>query len=358
MNREQEAELEKRHIQDQLEQLIENARADIERIIAMMEAQQHEGEGADQIDALKGQLAALDTQSSLIQHGSMAMLTQMQLTLPSAVKTIRTTSQSIAQNAGFEIGMHLVEMNVEQIQKLQLAHDQQSAAFMDYETKSANRIEQLAQTNGVDISGYRSVRSDLQADIEEAKRRGDRLAQFKAEATLAHINLEAKKKVGGSDDEIAQDQAQADAARERYLKEAEIEALQSDKAKNLSGEARRHYINEQRLIAAAELDDGNAKRTQQAGLTSNQRTEEQEINTVHRSEIARNVNQLTDTGAVKAKQAAHDEVDALKKMALEAGEALPIVGQTFEVAHADIAEPKQPPSSPVEKQLEQHTPPL
>ena len=80
-------------LREQLEQMIEAARAEIELAIATAERAQHEGEGAEQIEALKAQLATLDGHSNLIRSGSLAQLQQMQTVLPRAVSAILRTPE-------------------------------------------------------------------------------------------------------------------------------------------------------------------------------------------------------------------------------------------------------------------------
>lgn len=296
MNREQEA---KEQIRQQLEQLIDSARIEIELVIAAAERAQHEGEGSDHIDGLKAQLTTLLAQSSHIQHGSLAQLQVMQTTLPRAVSSVRQSSQALAQKASFEIGQHVVEMTMEKVHMLQAKHDQQSANFTNYEARSASRIDQLAQSGGIDVSGYQDNRLCLKADIEEAKRNGDRVAQFNAQAQLAANNTYGLIKAGASDAEIEASKAKEAEQRAILLKEKEIEARRAGELKGLSGDALRNHVDQQSKQAATELDQENFRNAQNADLSPAQMAQAGLSNSAEFAQLKENENERTSSGSIK-----------------------------------------------------------
>lgn len=349
-------------LRQQLEQMIEAARAEIEHAIAQTERTQHEGEGAEQIEALRSQLSSLDGVMGQIRSGSMYQLQMMQTALPHAIQSIRQNSQSISQEANYQIGQHITEVSIENIHALQLSHDADASAFAAYESQSTTRIDQLATAKGIDIAGYRMNRARLQTDIEAAKRSGDRPGQFKGEALLASNNVYGLIKTGGSDAEIDEAKTQAADARARYLREKEIEALHAGRAQGLSDETLRAHVDLAGQTAARELDAENARNAKRVGLTPEQTAmahvrinaaaevdeEEKNVLAARDSQSAEFSIQVNADPAVqsadRAKMAA--EKPDMKALLAANGISPPTVGAGFENTEVDLAQAKQPTAAP------------
>lgn len=248
--------------------MIEAARAEIERAIA--QAKSREGELSGVADALSDQLASLDKQLASIRSASASQLLAMQVSLPRTLNQIQLSASVASQQASAEVTMHVAEMSSEAIYQLQRSHDERSVAFQHYELRSHSRIEQLASASGLDITGYQENRDRLLAQREDAHKRGDRVGVFRSDALLAGNNLWGLVKTGASNDEIEEAKRQAREARERFLKEKEIEALQAGRAIGLSGEVLKNHVDLARSKAASELDQENRKNAQRAGLSPEQ----------------------------------------------------------------------------------------
>lgn len=347
MNGHQEYHSEER-IRQQLEQMIEAARVEIELAIAQAERTQHEGVGAEMVDGLRAQLALLDGHAAQIQSGSLIQLQRLQAALPSSLNAIRQTSQSLAHDAGFQIGQHVTEMSLEKIHALQARHDAQARDFVTYEAQSAMRIDHLAATSAVDVSGYRANRAHIQADIEAAIRDGDRTGLFKGHAQLAANNLYGLVKVGADNTEIEDARRKAAEARARYLKEKEIEALQAGKAAGLSGDILEAYVDQASATAAHELDTENARNAERVGLTPEQMVRAGAINAGLAESDQRRVTNMVQREAqssefsIAAKVPDPEENAKIEELAQLAAVELPTRATKFEVKLADRSEEKQP----------------
>ncbi len=349
-------------LRQQLEQMIEVARAEIEQAIAYATFTQHEDEGAEQIAALHDQLKTLDGHSSRIGSGSLIQLQQWQATLPRAISALRQSTSSLAMDASYHIGQHVTEMSMEKVHALQLAHNAESRAFMTYEKQSATHIDQIAAANGVDISGYRMNRARLQADIEDAKRNGDRPGQFRGEALLASNNIFGLVKAGGDETEIDEAKAYAAEARARYLKEKEIEALHAGKAQGLSGDALKAHVDLVSQTAGRELDAENARNAARAGLTPEQMLQANVVVAAAAEVDKETRNLLTEQDgqssafSIQAKHAPSVHISDraavaatlpdMKALLAANGIVPPAGGTGFETASADPAAPKQPAAAP------------
>lgn len=260
----------KEQLREEITKTVEAARSQIEQQLARMKWQQHEGEATEQIDELEGQITALDQKMMQAATGNLGVLMHLRTSLPRAVSASKQSADQTMSQGAFQLTHHLVEMNEDAIHAMQFTHDQQSAAFHTYENRSFSRIEQLAQQNGVDISGIRDVRARLQAEREEAKRNNDRVGLFRSDALLAANNVNGLVKTNAPEEEIEEAKRKAAEARERFLKEKEIEALNAGKAEGLTGDALKARGDQARTSGAKELDNENRKNTAQAGLTPEQ----------------------------------------------------------------------------------------
>ena len=351
-------------LRQQLEQLIEAARAEVVMAIAIAERTQHEEEGAEQIEALKAQLATLEGHSSLIRTGSWTQLQLMQTTLPRAIGAVLQSSHATAQNASFQIGQHAVEMSIEKIEALQMHHNQQSAEFRSYEMQTANRIGRLASSNGVDISGYRMNRARILAEREEAKRKGDRTELFKQDALLAHNNVAGLVLTDAPQLEILEATKHAAEARERFLKEKEIEAVRAGRAAGLSGDKLEEYVTGERDRASADLDAEIKRNAQTAGQKPEQMEKVRGTTTTifaaeqsAATEIEGRDGSTAELDVSNA-QSAEFVSATVKKAAKDAISGLTHKIGKLQFASADPAELKQPDTSPdsSDKSATQSTP--
>lgn len=339
-------------LRHELAAMIEVARSEIEQAIFAAQSAQTDGESNDQVDALRAQLTSLDGQLSQVRAGSLAQLQQMRPGLNRSLGANLQTSQGIAQDATLQTGLHISEMTAEQIEALQRSHDVEARSFAFYEAQSADRIAHLAASGGIDVSGYQANRSRIQADIEEARRNRDRVGVFEGQAQLAANNVAGLIKAGGSDPEIEEAKRKAAEARERYLKEKEIEARNAGVAQGLSGAELTASVDSASQSAARDLDELNAKNAAQSGLTPGQIAEV--IGIVDRDKRATNA--LSATGQIDHnasptvltddRSAVQLSKTDMKTLLAANGITPPTEDNGFPVDGADPLEAKKPAASP------------
>ena len=129
----------------------------------------------------------------------------------------------------------------------------EAIAFREYEEAAHKRILDLAAENGVDLAAYEQVRGDMVARRQAAIASGDTLEAYKQDALLAENNVLGLGAVNAPDEEQERARKEADAARERYLREAEIMAGREASQHGLTPEEQSAYVATARAAAQQEL---------------------------------------------------------------------------------------------------------
>lgn len=202
--------------------------AELQALLARLENRQHEGEAEEALEMLHHQIRGLPGQADASQAAA-------------STTRILVTSQ---------IGTHFAEMTDAAIARLRSVHDATAAAFRAYEAQSYQRIRELAAENGLDLTGYDTLRTGLLDERDAAQAEGDRVGVAGADALLADANAGMLETAGGSGKEVERARREAEAARERYLHEIAMRAREHAQAHGLSGADAARYI--QQAVDAAD----------------------------------------------------------------------------------------------------------
>jgi len=321
------------HLLDDLSETVrERQKAELDAIRSEVEAQieyfkrvQIDGELADQIGALENLLSSIDLSLNAAALGSAAQISA--INVPAIASNVSSALSQIGASAEYQTAHHFAEMNHAKIEALHVQHDQQAGAFARYERQSASRIEQLASINGTDLTGWRTSRDELLDERDEARKSGDRLRYFQADALLAANNLYGLEKADASQSEIDEAREQATDAERRYLDEVRLKAVKEARAQGMNEQETVAHIAQSGSEARNEFQSDKAKLRTAAGLSSEQQNA---------------IDHGTEQASVMAQEAAAPELAAL----------IADVELETAITAEEVADPsaeKQPPSSPVSK---------
>jgi hypothetical protein len=318
-------------LDDHTEALRESQKAELDAIRAEVEAQieylkrvQIEDELAEQIGTLESLLASIDLSINAAVMGNAAQISA--INVPAIASTVQGTLSHVSAAAEYQTAHHFAEMTHAKIETMHAQHDNQAQAFARYERQSASRIEELAAANGTDLSGWRTSRDELLDERDEARKSGDRLRYFQADALLAHNNVYGLVKADAPQAEIDEAREQATAAEQRYLDEVRLRAVKEARAQGMTKEETVEHIAQSGLKAQRELASDKAELMADAVLSPEQ-------------QVAVGASAETSEAA---KELAQPELAALvADVELEAA----ITAEEVEDPAAD----KQPPPSPAPK---------
>lgn len=221
---------------------IEVARQTLQSQIEMLKQIQIDDEQAENIEALQEEIRTYDALALAVDFANTFQLKALSNTIKSHINQTSHNGTRIAANATAQSAHILMEMTAHEVHAFQVRLNQQSLAFRQYEQRSSQRIEQLAQQKGIDITTLRTNRVSLLEKRSGAQSEGDRVGVFKWDALLALNNYQGFVKVGAPEQDIDRARNEAEEARQRYLIEAQIQAMQEGRKLGLSGQPLNTYI--------------------------------------------------------------------------------------------------------------------
>ncbi len=245
---------------------VERAMAEVQGRIDMLRFLQPDGEAGPEAEELEAQLRALSEQRQQVERAPAGQLGRMKMDVSAGISATRIAAEGAAARGHQQIAMHVVEMHAEEISAVMARNDKAAAGFRQYEQRSSRRIDQLAADKGIDVSGVRESRYRLLAERMAAEAGGDRAGVFKSEALLAYNNVLGLELVGATPEEQEKGKREAQEARERYLKERELQALNEGRKSGMTGDALRSHVDAARSRAAVEMDEVEQKLRKKAGL--------------------------------------------------------------------------------------------
>lgn len=243
-----------RRSRDALIAAIDSAISTVGLQIAALKAEAMDGEAASEVEELEGQLRMLDQQRDRVERAPAGSLGSLKMEVSAGLSATRIAADGAASRGYQQVVQHVVEMKSEAVTAVMVRHDRDASDFRRYEQRSASRIEQLGAEKGIDVASIKENRHRLLAERMAAEARGDRVGVFKADALLGFNNVMGLEKVGASREIIEEADRKANEARERYLKEREIQALSEGRRHGLVDGALREHVDAARVRAADELE--------------------------------------------------------------------------------------------------------
>ena len=280
---------------------IDAAKHAVMMAIEALKRNQVDNEAAESISALEQQLSLLDAEYSQALSADIGQLVALSHSVPTLVSKTQISTSHAVTEATLQQGHLVFEMTDHAVATIHAQHDQQATQFASSEQRSARRVEQLASANGIDITAWHINRERLQRQKQDSKTKGDRVAYFRADALLA-ANVEQGLIITGAPAaEQAEARAQAEAARQRYLNEVELQARKEAKAAGWSPDHAAQHIANSREHATADLAVQERELARQNGLGVSQ-IEATRFNAEHSAVDWQNLNARTNQTSVTGRQ--------------------------------------------------------
>lgn len=276
----------KREERQRIVATVERAIMDVDGHLSQLKSSEIDGEATAEIDELEQQLRLLNEQRERVQQAPGTQLATLKVEVGAGVAASRIAAEGAMARGQQQVTRHVVEMKSEEISGLMQKHDRDAGQFRNYEHQSASRIEKLAASRGIDISGFKDNRYRLLAERMKAEAAGDRAGVFRADALLGYNNVQGLEKAGASREAIEEAKRKADEAKERYLKERELQALDEGRKSGMSGDALKAHVESARSRAADELEHDRQTLRRTNGLSSTEIEDASRVSGHRRAEFA------------------------------------------------------------------------
>lgn len=253
-------------LREELTRSIDTQLAQLDQAILELEnhARAHELDVSDTLAPLKSSSTSLAILRAMAGTADRATLAGISAAVAPTIAAVQREIADTRAQTGYQSGAMLHEMQESAVTALEMKLSAEAADFRRYEESNRDRIEDLAATNGVDLSSYRAIRKDLLTDRALAMAKGDRAGQYKADYLLAVNSRVAGERVGMTPEEIARARAEEEAALQRYLLQSEIAAKREAEKLGLAGDAAKDHIAAARAAAEAEAREAARKLAEQA----------------------------------------------------------------------------------------------
>jgi len=262
-----------------LEAELDAIMAELESEIAHLTVTQHEFENEDAIDALSRQTSYLQGVRAHAGSVDAAGLLSLARSMPQIQSASATVLRTAATDGSFQTAAHMTEVTLEKLQKLEIGTiaetltadrfarmstaeldavgrrvDQHVAESFAAERDAHSRIEDAATASGADLSIYREQRAKLQAEEEQARRNGDRVALARAAWLQSTNSLHGAETAGLSPAEIDERRQQTKADEDAFRLAVRERAAREARAQGKTGkEAAEHIADaEAREVSAAQ----------------------------------------------------------------------------------------------------------